>query len=184
MAAVAPDPGWPRFPALIFPMPAYLMRHEGVDGRRVVREITVSFVWAQVAMGLLAALAMGQTGGSIVVQWVVLGAVVVGAVGLRTWARRPLDCSSDAALVVGYQTRFFIRSAAANAVGLVGFVVRQLGPSVWPTVVGVAVAVVLLVADAPTAAALGREDAHLAEGGCGRSLVAALALGLPTLGRR
>jgi hypothetical protein len=184
MAAVAPDPGWPRFPALIFPMPAYLMRREGADGRRVVREITVSFVWAQVAMGLLAVLVMGQTGGSVAIQWLVLGAVAVGAVGLRTWARRPLDCSSDAALVVGYQTRFFIRSAAANAVGLVGFVVRQLGPSVWPTVVGVAVAVVLLVVDAPTHAALEREDAHLAEHGCGRSLAAVLALGLPTIGRR
>jgi hypothetical protein len=184
MAAVPPDPGWPRVPALIFPMPAYLMRREGVDGRRVVREITVSFVWAQVAMGVFAASVMGRNGGSVAVQWLVLAAVAAGAVGLRTWARRPLDCSSDAALVVGYQTRFFIRSAAANAVGLVGFVARQLGPSVWPTVVGVAVAVVLLVMDAPTHAALEREDAHLAAAGCGRSLVAALALGLPTLGRR
>lgn len=184
MAAVAPDPGWPRFPALVFPMPAYLIRREGVDGRRVLREITVSFVWAQVAVGLLAAFLMGQTGGRVAIQWLVLGAVAVGAVGLRTWARRPLDCSSDAALVVGYQTRCFIRTAAANAVGLAGFVARQLGPSVWPTVVGTAVAVVLLVVDAPTRAALEREDEELAQAGCGRSLVAALVAGLPPIGRR
>lgn len=184
MADVAADPGWPRVPSLVFPMPAYLIRREGHDGRRVCREITVSFVYAQVVVALVAVFVMGTTGGSAAVQWLVLGAVTVGAVGLRTWARRPLDCASDGALVVGYQTRFFIQSAAANAVGLVGFVARQLGPSPWPSVVGAVVAIVLLVLDAPTVAALEREDAALASGGCGRSLVAALAAGLPTIGRR
>ena len=184
MAEVTPDPGWPRGPSLVFPMPAYLLRREGADGRRVCREITVSFVYAQVAVAVVALLVMGTTGGSAVVQWLVLGAVGLGAVGLRTWAHRPLDCASDAGLVVGYQTRFFIRSAAANAVGLVGFVVRQLGPSPWPSVVGAVVAIGLLVLDAPTQAALRREDAALAEEGCGRSLVAALAAGLPPIGRR
>lgn len=184
MAAIAPDPGWPRGPSLVFPMPAYLIRREGHDGRRVCREITVSFVYAQVAVALVAVFVMGTTGGSVAVQWLVLGAVALGAVGLRTWAHRPLDCTSDAALVVGYQTRFFVRSAAANAVGLVGFVARQLGPSPWPSVVGAVVAIGLLGLDAPTRAALDREDATLAREGCGRSLVGALAAGLPTIGRR
>ncbi len=184
MTGVAPDPGWPRGPSLVFPMPAYLLRREGRDGRRVCREITVSFVYAQVVVALLAVFVMGTTGGGVAIQWLVLAAVTVGAVGLRAWARRPLDCSSDGALVVGYQTRFFVRSAAANAVGLAGFVARQLGPSPWPSVVGAVVAIGLLVLDAPSRAALEREDAALARDGCGRSLIAALAAGLPPIGRR
>lgn len=182
--SVAPDPGWPRFPSLVFPMPAYLLRREGQDGRRVCREITVSFVWAQVAVAALGVFVMGTTGGRVAVQWLVVGVVAAGALALRAWSRRPLDCSSDGALVVGYQTRYFIRSAVANAVGLAGFVARQLGPSPWPTVLGALVAIVMLLVDAPTRAALDREDADLARAGCGRSLVTALAAGLPPIGRR
>jgi hypothetical protein len=83
---------------------------------------------------------------------------------------RPLDCSDEAALLVGYRTRFFLRVAVAEAPALVGFVGSFLSGEAWMYPLGALFAAVGFVRLAPTRRNLERDQEELNQRGCGLSL--------------
>jgi hypothetical protein len=176
---VPEDPGWPWFSTTLLPgmTRRYIVMHSADDQRRVLRSVTVGFVEMLVAISALGVwLGLGAARGASPVLLTVCGVAMLAPV-LGRRAARPLDCTTDVALVESYRTRFFLRAAFANVPGLAGFVVIASGGPAWLFGVGVVVALVAFAVDAPTRAHLAAEDAALRADGCDRSLVAALAQG-------
>ena len=90
-------------------------------------------------------------------------------------AEKPLDCASDTALAGAYRTRFFLRIALAESVGLFGFTFAFIGGGKWLYYAGAAFTLFRFWTHAaPTRSALVRDQEDLNASGCGRSLVAAL----------
>lgn len=173
------DPGWPWYSTTVLPgmTRRYLVMHSADDQRRVLRTITVGFVEMIVGLAILGI--WMSTGGAHDASPVLIGASGVAMVA-PLFARRlgrGLDCSSNVALAESYRTRFFLRAAFANVPALAAFVVIATGGPAWLFGVGLTISIATVFFDAPTRARLAREDAALAAGGCGRSLVAALAGG-------
>src|SRR3954452_3284064 len=115
-----PDPGWPAFGPALVPggIQWYLKRHGADDQRRVVRALWLSFVEMDVLIAVIAVVfKAGDPSGTGTAGPVLLAAHAPLAVGLRLLPlpRLPLDCASDATLVAGYRTRFFLRMAIAEA---------------------------------------------------------------------
>ena len=87
---------------------------------------------------------------------------------------RPLDCSSDSALVQAYRTRLFLRIAFAESIALFAFVFCFVNGPKWIYYLGAGITSVRMAMYAPTRQALERDQEELAARGCDRSLVAAL----------
>ncbi len=155
----------------------YILMHAADDQRRVLRSITVGFAEMILAIGVAGGVflrdAPGATG-----PWLVgicLGLMAAPLLGRRL--QRPLDCTSDIAMVDSFRTRLFVRASFGNLPVLAGLVVTSFGGPIWLLAVGVLVSLGALVIDAPTRSNLEREDQALRADGCDRSLVAALAAG-------
>ncbi|MGZ4677746.1 MAG: hypothetical protein ACXV8Y_14540 [Acidimicrobiia bacterium] len=173
------DPGWPWCSAAVLPGMSryYLVKHAHDDQRRVLRSYTVGFVQMVVGIAVIGTVVLGGARGGAAPALVGLcGALMLAPLAGRL-VRRPLDCSSDHALVDTYRTRFFLRSAFANLPTLAGFVAFVAGGPLWLFGLGVVISLGALVVDAPTRGNLVREDAALRAAGCGRSLTPALATG-------
>jgi hypothetical protein len=112
-----------------------------------------------VSTGLLA-LAVGMLG-------------VLSLVGSRA-VEKPLDASSDSALLGTYRTRFFMRLAFSEAPALFGFVAFILSGASWLYLVGGVFSVIGLWITAPTAGNLARDQDALSGAGFPKSLVATL----------
>lgn len=107
---------------------------------------------------------------------VALGIVVFG-LACNLIARRldrPLDGSSDEALVKSYQTRFFLWVGFGEAPAFVGIIAFVVTGVLWLYAVGVLFAVLAYAHLAPTEAHLSADQAKLNHSGHGRSLRAAL----------
>jgi hypothetical protein len=176
-----PDPGWPAFGPALFPggLQWYLKRHGDDDQRRVLRALWLSYVEADVLFAVIAVAITAGRSSAGTLGPLLLAATALVAVGMRLvgLTRRPLDCASDATLLTSYRSRFFLRTAFAESVVLIGFATTMRGDGAWLVVVGAVVALALMAVDAPTRANLERDDAALRRGGCGRSLVVALSGG-------
>ena len=96
----------------------------------------------------------------------VIAAEVVG--------RRPLDCSTPAALAGSYRTRFFVRLALGEASALIGFVALFVVDSPVPYFVGAVFTAIAFARLAPTRAHLAADQAALRRRGCNLDLVATL----------
>lgn len=140
----------------------------------VLRALFTSYVVALVVFGVvLAVIAGGMEPGGTSTPAVTAGITAIGALSivLPRLVERPLDCSSEGALLGGYRTRFFLRLAFADAAALVGFVGAILTGEAWLYLVGVPFAAVGFVRLAPTTRNIDRDQDVLNQQGCGLSLV-------------
>ena len=95
---------------------------------------------------------------------------------VRLLTHNPLDCSSDDALAAAYVPMFSLRLALAGSVGLLALTFTFLGGPSWTYYVGAGFSLVWLwTRIVPTRSTLARDQRHIAEQGCDRSLVEALA---------
>ena len=193
------DPGWGDAVralawALIPGMNMRRMRRggrRGVNGLVVLRLIFVNFLIALALIGVVTTVLINTRSfkGNSVAAAAPTGVVVVvlGLVSLVTtpMVERPLDCATDATLLASYRTRFFLRIAMSEAVGLLGFVGFLLSGRWWLYALGAAFTAVGFARLAPTRANLARDQERLRTSGCLRSLVPVLAgVGPPGAGRR
>lgn len=172
------DPGWPlgwRVLILIVPgMLQHQIRQARGDGLLMLRNVFASFVLAIVMFGVVLIFIPVPLQVS---PWPWLFAVLVIAAVSITASKvfeRPLDCTSDASLAGSYRTRFFLRIAFAEAIALFAFVFYFLTGPLWIYYVGAAIALARMLPQAPTSAALVRDQDDLTARGCSRSLVSAL----------
>lgn len=129
---------------------------------------------------------VGTSAGGVAPGVLVAIVIVIGTgalVGGELVGRRPLDCSSDAALVNSYNLRFFLRIAVAEVPALVGFLGYVLSGGVELFLAGAAFSLVALYRAAPTVGRVAAETERLRTGGCGRNLVLALRTAAPSARR-
>jgi hypothetical protein len=107
--------------------------------------------------------------------WAVL-ALSSGAVfeGARRLTERPLDCSTERALIDSWGRQFFVRVVCSEASALVGFVGAFVTGHWWVYVFGAVPTLIAFWRMAPTTANVQREGATLASSGCGLDLYAVL----------
>jgi F0F1-type ATP synthase membrane subunit c/vacuolar-type H+-ATPase subunit K len=173
------DPGWRLdWRVLIVIMPGGLQwqaRHTRAgDSLTMVRNLFVSFASSVVLFGVvLAFISVPQRGPAW--AWVLpLLAIAAVALGVANALERPLDCSSDTTLAGSYRTRYFLRMAFTELVALAAFVMYFLDGPRWIYYLGAVISLARMISQAPTAAALVRDQDALVMQGCSRSLVAAL----------
>jgi MFS family permease len=154
------------------------------NGLQVLRQLFISFVTALVLFGLVVSMTAGdstdKTGGpsSSVVTAVVVGYGIVSLIAPRL-LERPLDCTSDADLLSGYRTRFFLRIAFAEAAALIGFVGAFLSGEPWMYALGAAFTAIGFARLAPSRRNLCNDQEALNLQGCGRSLTRLLVEAAP-----
>lgn len=170
------DPGWPLSPMLLVPGLGVRLaqRRAAGDGLVLLRLVFVMFVFALVMFGVVLLFVDLSEGSSVGLFAAVVVADGTGSTIVASMHRRPLDCSSEAALADSYRTRFFLRIALAESAALLGFVGVFLTGARWLYLLAVMFTAVGFARAAPTRRALQREGDELAMLGCGRSLVAAL----------
>lgn len=164
--------------SIFVPFAAMQRPRPGTNGLALLRQVFVSFSLAVVMIGVVVLfLTAGDPPENAPSTGLVLAAVA--ALGFLGFVApqvvvAPLDCSSDATLVGGYRTRFFLRLAFAESAALVGFVGALLTGAPWPYLVGAAITAVGFARLAPTDANLAAEQDALATAGCPRDLRHAL----------
>jgi hypothetical protein len=174
------DPGW--FSArgvlwALFPMLGMRRAQRAGDANalQLLRQLFISFVMALLLIGVVVASTASDTshdpGGpsSSVLAAAVVGYGMVSLIAPRL-LERPLDCASDASLVSGYRTRFFVRIAFAEAAALIGFVGAFLSGEAWMYALGAAFTALGFARLAPSRRNLERDQEALNLQGCGRSL--------------
>jgi F0F1-type ATP synthase membrane subunit c/vacuolar-type H+-ATPase subunit K len=178
------DPGWFSGKTILWALvPGIGLRRAQADGTASVlftlRAVFTSFVMALVMFGVVLAFigsADAEPSGpsTSVVAAAVVGYGLVSLVVPRL-VERPLSCASEADLVTGYRTRFFLRVAFAEAAALLGFVGVFVSGELWMYPLGAAFTAVGFVRLAPTRRNLEREQEALNLAGCGLSLTMVLA---------
>jgi hypothetical protein len=172
------DPGWQlSWRVLLFFVPGAIPRaakQAGDDALTALRLVFTSFVMAVVLFGVV--LFFLPTDDQVSPwPWVVaLLVIAVVCVVASRLAERPLDCTSDFTLASTFRIRFFKRMAFAEAIALFAFVFRFTTNVRWIYYLGAAISLARMLTEAPTPAALVRDQDELSANGCSRSLVAAL----------
>jgi hypothetical protein len=177
------DPRWFSIRSLAWALlPAFGTRRAHDAGAasalQLLRQVFVSFVMALVLIGVVTAvIASGPSesdGPSASVVAAAVAALGVISLIVPRLFERPLDCTTDAALVTGYRTRFFLRIAIAEAAALLGFVGALVAGEAWIYALGAAFTAVGFARLAPSRRNLDREQEALNLQGCGRSLLSLL----------
>jgi hypothetical protein len=178
------DPGWGGFlPGLLALVPGglqYLQRRSGPSGRNplvMLCGMFTAFAFALVMVGVVVVLVAGDLSDDpLPAAAVAVGVAAVGAFSLvaARFVDRPLDCSSDLALVGTYRTRFFLRLMFADTAALIGFVGVIMCDEAWIYAVGLPFAAVGFLRAAPSRGNIERDQEVFTSAGCGRSLSAAL----------
>jgi hypothetical protein len=186
------DPGWrdvitPWFlVGLVLGMIPFLgrrvmqraLRGRSQDGLLMLRQLFLHFLVAVLLIGMVAGVvSLDERPSSTEQQVAVILLVALGTACLAAaewFGRKPLDCSDDAHLAVGYRSRFFLRIAFSEAVALFGFVSVFVVGRWWLYWVGAAFTLVGFARLAPTAANLTADQWRLTQAGCTRSLVEVL----------
>jgi hypothetical protein len=152
------------------------MRRNDADLRIALRSIVVVFSGALLFLASFLATFPDLPNGAVM-PWLALLAVIAAASlnTARLLTHQPLDCSSDDALAAAYMPMMCIRLALAESIALFALTFTFLGGPAWTYYVGAACSLIWLWAGvAPTRSTLARDQRHLAEQGCERSLAAAL----------
>jgi F0F1-type ATP synthase membrane subunit c/vacuolar-type H+-ATPase subunit K len=175
------DPGWPRSPsALLFLVPGLMqrrLRRSRLDGLTLLRQVVLSFSATLVLFGVVLAFMPAPRGRAVplLALLAILAVVAIATTLLGNVMGRPPDCSSPRALAGNYRTRFFVKLAFADSVGLLGFVLAlRAGPRLIYYLAAAFTLVRIWTGIAPTRSALAREQEALHAQGCGLSLIAAL----------
>lgn len=160
----------------------YQLNHP-THGLTLLRVLFTAFTNALVLIGAVIAVLVNVAhfrGGTLSAFPIAIGVTVIGVAGLaaRQLFDRRLDCSDDLRLATTYRERFFLRIAFSEAASLAGFAAFILTSRWWLYPLGAVFTAVGYARLAPTGAHLSHDQHALTEGGCGRSLIAALA-GLP-----
>jgi hypothetical protein len=188
----ARDPGWGP---VLRPMVWFLIPGVGVvlfrkhqsnhptHGLTLLRVLFIAFTIALVLIGAVIAVLVNLAhfrGGKLSAIPIAIGVTVIGVAGLaaRQLFDRRLDCSDDLRLATTYRERFFVRITFSEAASLAGFAGFILTSRWWLYPLGAVFTAVGYARLVPTSAHLSHDQHALTEGGCGRSLIAALA-GLP-----
>jgi hypothetical protein len=176
------DPGWPMGLGMLWILvPNYGVKRVG-RGQPAITALRLA--WTGFALSLL--------GFGIVMAFLFAGAhhqrsqdpwlylVLMAAAVLVRWMveprmERPLDGSSESALVGTYSTRFFLRVAFSEIPALLGFVAAFATGELWVYGLGVLLAAPGLLQAAPTRANLRRDQNRLSEAGVRLSLIRVLA---------
>ena len=176
------DPGWPIggwWLVSLLPGVRLFLRHRltaGTNGLVALRQAFLSYCFGVIAFGVALVFLWPSQSAQPKSPGVAIGLLVLGA-ALAIVGRvieKPLDCTGDRQLAGTYRVRFFVRIACSEAAALFGFVGFFMTSEWWVYPGGAAIAFVGFVRAAPTRARLLRDQELLAEGGCHRSLVAAL----------
>jgi hypothetical protein len=114
---------------------------------------------------------------------IVIVGIGIGCLLLARLLERPLNGSSNTALLASYRTRFFLWVGLGETPFFVGIAAVAVTDWFWPCLVGAAFAVIGYLRIAPTASALARDQQRLNGTGSSCSLVAALTT-MPNRGRR
>lgn len=161
------DPGWRPGP-----------RDGRPDGLVALRFVFLAVVWGLVLVGVIVAVLVSQADGEgSVSTWPAAAAVAaVGIAALAFVLRVPvrLDCSDELALARSWRSRFFARTAAAEASALAGFVAVVLTGAPALYALGLLFTAAGLAVSGPTRANLIRDQERLALDGCAIALVPAL----------
>lgn len=148
------------------------------------RVVWIAYLSAQALLaGVVAFLAVDQrTSGSWLLPAGMVAVASVAGAALPQVMARPLDASDAAALLASYRARFFVRTAFANMVPMVGFAAFVV--SGRPLAYGAAAVVgilLLVLRAAPSQGNLARDQAELDLAGSPVRLVDALST--PLAGR-
>ena len=150
----------------------------GQNALEILRALFTAFALALVLIGFVVAfLAAGSSQRNAMSAPAVAVAVAVFGVASLFVPRileRPLDCSTPAALVTSYRTRFFLRLAFADSAALVGFVGFLLTDEWWLYPLGGCFSLLGFMGLAPTRRNLERDQEALNLSGCGHALTSAL----------
>lgn len=162
-------------PGMLIPGVAIVraQRTAGTDGLVVLRSLFLSFATAIVLIAGVVLLIGDVTTGTVRTALGVGIVLVMAGVSFaaQAIAMRTLDGSSDQALGESYRTRFFLRIALSEAIGLVGFVVGLAVGPWWAYFLAAALSLASLSRVAPTRAHLASDQDALSLAGCTRSLV-------------
>lgn len=146
------------------------------------RLVWIAYLLAQAMVaGVVAFLAVDQrTSGSWLLPAGMVAVAAVAGAALPQVMARPLDTTDAASLVASYRARFFVRTAFANMVPMVGFAAFIVAgrPLAYATAAVVGVLLLVLRA-APSQGNLARDQAELDLAGSPLRLVEALAAPLP-----
>jgi hypothetical protein len=182
----AEDPGWPGVVSVfLMSVPFvglwYMRRHRSGDPLVLLRALFLNFSNALIAFGIVIAFIPDLRNGPVTPSVpLLLASAVASIVGVHLAMRKPLACSSEAALAASYRARFFRTIAITEAVALFGFVLTfDFGPA-WTYYAGGAFALFRFwTITAPTRSALRRDQDALNAQGCDLSLTSALRGTLP-----
>lgn len=170
------DAGWRKAVPIAVPTLGWFVSRGDLDALTGLRAVYLSFLSALGLIGLVVAILAPDIDGTMSPWPVAVGVVGLGGALLVGGAKieRPLDCSSDTALLGSYRTRFLLRVAFAEIGALLGFVGFILSGNGWIYPVGLAVSVVGFVRLAPTTTHLNADQRLLTSSGCTRDLVGLL----------
>jgi hypothetical protein len=170
------DPGWPNPLRMMIPGAALRGARTGsLDGLVATRMAFLAFSNALVVFAVVVAFAATGDGDGAAVWIVVVALLAVVAAFVVPRFEPPLDCSSEERLASSYRTRFFVRIASGDLIGIVGFVGAFVTGAPWLYyVAGVVALSALWARAAPTRRALEHDQARLRDDGCRISLVSAL----------
>ena len=148
-------------------------RTAGTDGLVVLRSLFLSFATAIVLIAGVVLLIGDVTTGTVRTALGIGIVLVLAGVSfaVQAVALRALDGSSDEALGNSYRTRFFLRIALSEAIGLVGFMVGLMVGPWWAYFPAAVLSLASLSRAAPTRARLASDQDALSLAGCNRSLV-------------
>jgi hypothetical protein len=152
-------------------------RRDDADGMIALRSIVVVMTGVVLFFASIIATFPGLPNGAVM-PWLALLAVIAAAAlnTARLLTHQPLDCSSEDALAGAYITMVCLRLVLSESVALFALTFTLLGGPAWTYYVGAACSLVWLwVGVAPTRSTLARDQRRIAEQGCDRSLVDALA---------
>lgn len=177
----AVDPGWgqavAKLPTALLPTRGMRMAVGSTDGLTVMRVLWLAFTAAMVLLGVVVALIDAFVPGGGVDGRIVVAAVLGFGVLAQLVATRvagEVAGATPAAVRASAQRVFFVRVALAEPAGLLGFLGFVLSGNVAVYVAGAAVAMVGLVAVAPTRSWIERGQGRLADRGSDVDLLAAL----------
>jgi hypothetical protein len=180
----ADDPSWlsPRalLWALVPPLAVRRAQRAGdLNTLQMLRLFFTSFALSIVLIGVAVLLIADDEKAEprLDVSLVAAGVVAYGLLSLVVprLIERPLPCSDETALVVGYRTRLFLRIAFANAAALIGFVGFSLSEEAWMYPLGALFTVMGYARLAPSRRNLENDQQELSQRGCSLSLASALA---------
>ncbi|HEX2030217.1 MAG TPA: hypothetical protein VHL78_02285 [Actinomycetota bacterium] len=171
------DPGWGAAFKVLIPF-AVFSKKVRTSARRsaliALRLLYMAFVTALVLyVHVLTFIVPGVAVEGMFVLWVANLSVIMLVLDL--WlAARPLDITSERALVDSYRTNFFFKLAASEVPALAGFALAFVGDSLAPYLVGMVAGLLGLAIAAPTRANIERRQREISARGSTLSLGRAL----------